>query len=104
MQLKIHGGTAPGNSDSICQTCRYATIIRGARFSEEVIECSQLREDTRVNFAVKTCSIYSDRSMPSLAHMEDIAWILRTDVKRKQLGFVRSSDLRFAKLTEHLQD
>jgi len=27
--------------------------------------------------------------------MEDIAWILRTDVKRKHLGFVRASDLRW---------
>jgi hypothetical protein len=26
--------------------------------------------------------------------MEDIAWILRTDSKRKQVGFVRSRDLR----------
>ena len=27
--------------------------------------------------------------------MEDIAWILRSDPKRKQVGFVRSRDLKF---------
>jgi hypothetical protein len=27
--------------------------------------------------------------------MEDIAWILRSDTKRKQVGFVRSRDLKF---------
>jgi hypothetical protein len=26
--------------------------------------------------------------------MEDIAWVLRTDPKRKDIGFVRSRDLR----------
>jgi hypothetical protein len=27
--------------------------------------------------------------------MEDIAWVLRTDPKRKQIGFVRGKDLPF---------
>jgi hypothetical protein len=26
--------------------------------------------------------------------MEDIAWVLRTDTKRNQFGFVRSTDLK----------
>ena len=95
MYLKIHGGTAPGDANSLCHTCRYATVVRGTRLNEELIECSRLNDETRINFAVKTCSVYSDRSMPSLDRMEDIAWILRTDVKRKQVGFVRASDLRW---------
>ena len=43
------------------------------------------------------CTGYSDKSLPSLYHMEDIAWILRSDTKRKRvgLGFVRSRDLKF---------
>ena len=28
--------------------------------------------------------------------MEDIAWVLRTDARRKQIGFVRSKDLKHA--------
>ena len=31
---------------------------------------------------------------PSLYRMEDIAWVLRTDTKRNQVGFVRSKDLK----------
>jgi hypothetical protein len=91
MHVKIHGGTAPGGAGSLCHSCRYATIVRGASQSEEVIECS--RVEKAINFAVKFCTKYSDRAMPSLDHMEDIAWILRTDVKRKQVGFVRPNDL-----------
>jgi hypothetical protein len=96
MHLKIHGGTAPGSSDSLCHTCRHATIVRGARMSEEVIECYKLNEHTRITFAVKSCTKYSDAAMPSLGDMEDIAWILRTDAKRHQVGFVRPRDSRIA--------
>lgn len=93
MHVKIHGGTAPGNSGSLCHSCRHATIVRGSSQSEEVIECARVSSEKPINFAVKFCTKYSDRAMPSLDHMEDIAWILRTDVKRRQVGFVRPSDL-----------
>jgi hypothetical protein len=92
MHVKVQGGTAPGNASSLCHTCRYASIVRGTRLSEEVIECSRLNENTRIAFAVKFCTKYSDRSTPSLDHMEDIAWILRTDATRKQVGFIRPRD------------
>jgi hypothetical protein len=35
-----------------------------------------------------------DSAHASLSHMEDIAWVLRTDTKRNQVGFVRSKDLK----------
>lgn len=92
MHLKIHGGTAPGSSHSLCHTCRHATIVRGARLAEEVIECYKLNEHTRITFAVKSCTKYADAAMPSLGDMEDIAWILRTDATRKQVGFIRPRD------------
>jgi hypothetical protein len=95
MKLKIHGGTAPGNSDSLCYSCRHALIIRGARMTEEIVECYKLNEEQRVTFSVKFCNKYSDASMPSRDDMEDIAWILRTDPKRNQIGFVRPDHSRF---------
>jgi hypothetical protein len=95
MHVKIHGGTAPGDASSLCHSCRYATIVRGSSVSQEVIECSRISNDHRITFAVKFCTKYSDRAMPSLDHMEDIAWILRTDAKRKQVGFVRPQDVHF---------
>jgi hypothetical protein len=33
---------------------------------------------------------------PSLWHMEDIAWVLRTDAKRRAIGFVRAKDPKLA--------
>lgn len=40
------------------------------------------------------CTEYLNRNHPSLYHMEDIAWVLRTNAKRNQIGFVRSKHLK----------
>ena len=47
-----------------------------------------------VPFAVSSCSGYSDRRRASLREMEEIAWILRSDPHRNQVGLVRSSRLK----------
>lgn len=43
---------------------------------------------------VVECSAYSYRTKPSLREMEEIAWVLQTDKKRQQVGFVSSADWR----------
>ena len=94
MRVKIHGGTADHGAPSLCQTCRWATVIRGPRLNNQIVECSQLAFTARrITFPVTQCSDYSDRRLPQLREMEEIAWVLRTDALRKRVGFVRSSDL-----------
>ena len=69
-------------------------MIRGAKLGDEIVECSQLSfENQRVPFKVASCSRYSDRGRPSLREMEEIAWVLRSDPHRNQVGFVKSSKL-----------
>jgi hypothetical protein len=95
MRIKIHGGTVRHTQRSLCTTCRYATIVRGHRLDDEIVECAQLSsEHNRVRFPVASCSGYLDRSHPSLREMEDAAWILRTDAKRKRIGFVQARELK----------
>ena len=48
----------------------------------------------RITFPVTYCTSYSDRRQPSVREMEEIAWILRSDPKRKEIGFVHGSKLR----------
>ena len=48
----------------------------------------------RVTFPVTHCTSYSDSRQPSLREMEEIAWVLRSDPKRNEIGFVRASKLR----------
>jgi hypothetical protein len=94
VRIKIRGGTVDHGQRSLCETCRWSTIIRGAKLGDEIVECDQLSyRNQRVPFPVTSCSRYGDRRQPSLRDMEDIAWVLRSDPRRNQVGFVRSSRL-----------
>jgi hypothetical protein len=95
MRLKIQGGTAQYGEPSLCLTCRYATIVQGPSLQDRIVECSQLISGrARISFPVNSCTVYSDKRLPSLREMEDIAWVLRTDARRTQIGFVRARDLK----------
>lgn len=78
----------------MCETCRWSTIIRGRKLGEEIVECSSLSyANRRIPFAVTSCTGYSDRRAAGLQEMQELAWILRSDALRHQVGFVRSSKL-----------
>jgi hypothetical protein len=94
VRINVRGGTVDHGQRSLCETCRWATIIRGTRLEDQIVECSELSyHNRRIRFAVTFCSGYSDRRRPSLREMEETAWILRSDPHRNQVGFVRSSRL-----------
>src|SRR5262245_41537130 len=93
MRIKVQGGTVDHGQQSLCASCRWATIIRGHKLGDEIVECDQLYyRNRRVLFPVMSCSRYSDRRLASVKDMEEIAWILRSD-PHHQVGFVRSSRL-----------
>ena len=94
MRIKVFRGTSTDLSTPLCPTCRWSTIVRGPRLGDEIVECAQLSRRSRITFPVVSCSDYSDRRQPSLHDMEDIAWVLRSDVRRNQIGFVRAKDLK----------
>jgi hypothetical protein len=94
MRVKIRGGTVTHGDPPLCQTCRYATIVRGVTLRDELIECQELAFGRqRITFPVTYCTSYSDSRRPSLREMEQIAWVLRTDANRNQIGFVPASKL-----------
>ena len=94
MRIKIRGGTVDHGQRSLCDTCRWSTIIRGAKLGDEIVECDQLSyRHQRITFPVVSCSRYSDRRQASLREMEELAWVLRSDPHHNQVGFVRSSRL-----------
>jgi hypothetical protein len=95
MRVKIRGGTVMHGDAPLCQTCRYATIVKGPTLGDEIIECASLTYGRgRITFPVTYCTAYSDRRQASIREMEEIAWILRSDPKRKEIGFVSASKLR----------
>lgn len=94
MRVKIQGGTADHGAPSLCLSCRWATIVRGPRLSNEIVECAQLSYTARrITFPVMQCSDYADRRLASLREMEEIAWVLRSDTLRQRVGFVPSNEL-----------
>jgi len=95
MRLRIEGGTARHDQTSLCHSCRFATVVKGVSLREEIVECRRLSEPrNRIVFPVTFCNGYIDRTHPSVQEMEDIAWVLRSDLKRNQMGFVKASDLK----------
>src|SRR5262245_692172 len=94
MRIKIREGTADHGQRSLCETCRFSTVVRGQRLDEQIIECAQLSQDSRrIPFIVATCSDYVAKQQPGLREMQEIAWVLRTDSQRNQIGFVRAARL-----------
>jgi hypothetical protein len=97
MRLKIRGGTVQHGEASLCVTCRHATIVKGRSFREEIVQCDRLSSGhDLIPFPVTSCSGYSDRRLPSIRDMEDIAWILRTILRGSGSGSSRraTSSLR----------
>ena len=93
MRIKIQGGTADNGQPSLCYTCRRATVVKGARLRDEIVECIVL-ENRQITFPVTSCTSYVNRQHPGIHEMEDIAWVLRTDAKRSKVGFVQAKDLK----------
>jgi hypothetical protein len=94
MHVKIRGGTVNHGEPSLCATCRFATIIKGQRLRDEIVECSRLSDHARIQFRVSSCTAYSDRRRASIYEMEEIAWILRSDPRRNEIGFVQARTLK----------
>ena len=93
MRVKIQGGTANHGDPFLCVTCRHATVVKGASARDELVECDCLTE-RRITFKVTSCTAYSDRRQASLREMEEIAWVLRSDLKKNTVGFVKASALK----------
>ena len=90
MRIKIRGGSASNSEPSLCLSCRFATVVKGVSLRDEIVECSQLScGRNRITFPVTMCTEYSDRRQPSLRAMEDMAWVLRSDPKKNEVGFVK---------------
>jgi hypothetical protein len=95
MRLKLQGGTARDDEPPLCLSCRHATVIRGRNLHDEIIDCGLLHgRSSRITFPVRSCSGYNDRRQPSLWHLEQIAWVLRTSRRTRKIGFVPARELK----------
>ena len=88
MRINVRGGTVPSGGRSLCESCRWSTVIRGARISDEIVECTQLSYiSRRVQFPVTSCSDYLSRTQANLEEMEEVALIIKVEPRRTMAGF-----------------
>lgn len=79
ISITVRNGTAIGK-ESLCRTCRYASILLGYSESEEEIRCGFYSALPRlVSFPVSRCNDYLSKLTPTLYELEKIAFII--DVK-----------------------
>ena len=99
--FKIRGQhTVKGDLD-LCASCKYAHRIKGQR-EETVTFCNQLMENNRITFAVSECNMYVHKYHPSIREMEQIAWQLRTDPRKKdRIGFMSPKEMREKGIDPH---
>lgn len=95
MHFKIRGGTVKHGEPSLCLSCRHAIIVEGTSLQQRIVECTELSiRHSRITFPVTSCTRFADRRHASLREMEEIAWVLRTDPRRNQVGFVHARELK----------
>jgi len=82
----IRGGTPSG--EPLCPTCRMCMRTAGESASSvEVLCLGKPGEYQRLRYMAYECSQYDDARQPSKWDMEQIAWVLTTDVKTREIGF-----------------
>ncbi|PYT77554.1 MAG: hypothetical protein DMG40_23105 [Acidobacteria bacterium] len=62
--------------------------------SQEEVFCRYFCIEREIRFLVSECTFYEDKRLASKKEMEDIAWILRTDMPRRRVGFISPEQLR----------
>ena len=94
--LKVEDGTTM-SGDSPCKTCRYGVKIRGVG-NQLIRGCSNyaIASDGMkiLPFEVAECNQYINKCVPTLAEMEELAWIVKTDAKKNGIGFMSPEDSR----------
>ncbi|HLH33331.1 MAG TPA: hypothetical protein VKX41_01570 [Alloacidobacterium sp.] len=87
ISITVRNGTAVGQ-ESLCRTCRHAHIQLGYSESEEEVRCGYHYEAPRlVVFAVRECSDYLNKLVPTLYEMEKMAFVIDVKKVNARAGF-----------------
>jgi len=89
MAIRIVRSAMVVEQESLCRSCRYASIQTGYSAKEEETRCCYLREVRLVSFPVKSCTDYLSKETPTVFELEKIAFIIDLNkfVESKIEGF-----------------
>jgi hypothetical protein len=91
MSVYVKNGT-PLDGPALCETCSYGFIRLGYRMGEALVICRWTEPNNRVDFRVRDCSAYHDKTRPSMYQMEQIASVIRVDLSKEMAGFSAGND------------
>ena len=86
MPVYVKNGT-PIGSQSRCEKCEHAHIMRGFRESEALTNCNFPTDLILVPFKVRDCSNYSDKTRPTWGQMQDLVIEIPATPTLKAAGF-----------------
>ncbi len=98
--IKVFQGTRSIDAPRLCDSCSNGVVMRGPANSEEHVHCALMEKN--IQMRVTECNRYVDRAQPSLWAMKEIAWVLQSDSKRQQIGFVTAKEWRKQNDNENL--
>lgn len=81
IKLRIEQGTGRLTGRPLCFSCSHAAVREGD------ITCHYYSDTVVVRKAIFNCSVYNNKSIPSLHDMREIAWTLGTNKGGKSIGF-----------------
>jgi len=90
MSVCVKNGTPP-YGPPLCETCVYAHVKRGYRESEVLVICVASEPAHRVPFPIRECSVYRDKTRPSVYEMEKMALTI-TPRDTMRTGFAPSGE------------
>jgi hypothetical protein len=92
MKIKVLQGARSVDAPRLCDTCSNGIVLRGSADSEEQVHCSLVEKP--ITIRVTECNRYTDRTQAPLWVMQEIAWVLHTDAKRENIGFLNNKEWR----------
>jgi hypothetical protein len=99
-KIQVFQGTRSVSAPRLCDSCSNGVVMRGPAESEEYVHCSLMEKP--IPLRVTECNRYVDRTQPPLWAMKEIAWVLQSDSKRQQIGFVTAKEWRQLNDNENL--
>lgn len=83
---KIHQGTGKLTGVSLCHSCAHSRITVNRQ--GELVRCNaDYGKADLIKSTVIRCSRYYNDNMPSLASLEETAWIVSTSSDGRKIGF-----------------
>jgi hypothetical protein len=86
MGVYVKDGT-PLDGPALCDSCSYSHVRKGYRIGEELVVCRWTEPNTRVEFRVRECSGYADKTRMSMYDMERIAYPIKPQRSKEMTGF-----------------